>query len=595
MQSTSRRTLALLIAVLIGGPVACARLGLGGTDAAGDEPPAAPRVDVVVEGVEGRLAENVRIHLAIAAEVCDAPQWRVERLLARAPADAERGLRALGHYRPEVTTALERIGDCWQAVVRVDPGPAVEVARVDTRVEGEGRDDPAFSELLGRLPVQVGETLDHARYERAKQAIAGLAAERGYLDGDYLSSRLEVDVARGEAAVVLHYDTGPRYRFGPLEVRQDVLSPRLVDRFIDHEPGADFEASRLAQISRALLDSGYFATADVRPRFDEAEDGAIPIDVGLTARDRHSFEAGVGVTTDTGPRVRFGYENRRINRHGHRARARALFSIVEQELTSDYSIPLADPRAEWLSFQAGLRRKDTDDQRSQAAQLGVRQTKLRGSWLETRSLDFTRDSFTVGRQSGTASLLIPGLSWLRTVADDELRPRRGHRLLFEVSGASDALLSDTSFVRSRAAATWVRGLPWQNGRLIARGELGALWTERFRALPPSQRFFAGGDNSVRGYGFESLAPRDDRGEIVGGRYLATASLEYEHAIRERWAIAGFVDTGGAFDGSFGQGLSTGIGAGIRWQSPVGPVRLDIAHPLDKDDLVRIHLRLGPDL
>jgi translocation and assembly module TamA len=321
------------------------------------------------------------------------------------------------------------------------------------------------------------------------------------------------------------------------------------------------------------------------------------VDVTLTPRKPHQFTASVGASTDTGPRLRLGYENRRLNRRGHRLNGRISASPVQQEITTGYRIPLKDPRSEWLSFEAGVQQEDTDTSDTTGFKLAVRQTKKRrNEWLETRFVEATREKFDVGTQSGVIStLLIPGISWSQAVSEAALKPTWGHRVFFELKGGVDSLLSDTTFARARLSAGWIKGLPW-DGRILVRGEAGALSVDEFDVLPPSQRFFTGGDTSVRGYEFQSLGPEDNAGNVVGGKYLLVGSIEYEHPILNKWSAAVFTDAGNAFsDTHSNQGFKVGIGFGVRWTSPIGPIRLDLAHPVGETPLFRIHFRLGPDI
>jgi translocation and assembly module TamA len=180
------------------------------------------------------------------------------------------------------------------------------------------------------------------------------------------------------------------------------------------------------------------------------------------------------------------------------------------------------------------------------------------------------------------------------VADNRLRPKRGWRASLDVQGAYSALLSDLSFIRIRAEGKWIAS-PGP-GRFLTRTELGATETDDFGRLPAAYRFFAGGDQSVRGYAYESLGPENADGEVIGGRYLATGSLEYEHPVKGNWSAAIFADAGNALNGLTGD-VKTSLGVGVRWQSPVGPLRLDLAFPVrDSDaDLVRLHFSMGPEL
>jgi len=443
--------------------------------------------------------------------------------------------------------------------------------------------------------MKQGEALDHGAYESLKTRLGSLASARGYQEARITRSELRVDPAAGTAVALVTLESGPRYRLGDMRVDVEGLDENLVRRIAEYEAGQPYSADRLHNINQALSDSGYFANVEVRPEVESATDLTVPVTVSAEPRKRHLYTAGVGLDTDTGPRIRLGYENRRINRRGHRLVSRLQASPVESDVSVEYRIPLDRPRSEWLTFYTSASYEDTKTFESTAGRLGVRSTHLRGKWLETRFLDLSREDYKVGNTDRTSTFLTPGLSYQRVETDGSLRPSRGWRLSAEVRGGTEAVLSETNVIRAQVSAGWLRALPW-GGRILTRGQLGALATGDFEALPPSLRFFAGGDNSVRGYQFDSLGPKDSSGEVVGGRYLAVASLEYEHPLFGAWSAAAFVDVGNAFANDSNDGLKTGVGVGLRWQSPVGPMRVDLAHPLDDDDkTIRVHLRLGPDL
>jgi translocation and assembly module TamA len=319
------------------------------------------------------------------------------------------------------------------------------------------------------------------------------------------------------------------------------------------------------------------------------------VHIALTPAPRKQVTYGVGYSTDTGPTLRFGRNNRRWNERGHQFGLSAQLSPVTSEVIASYRLPYGDPRQEWIHFDAGIQSEDTESSKSDSVALGVRRlSRGRLDWIRTDMLALEIEDFDVADQSGRSRLLMPGVNWNRTRADNRVRIKRGSLLQLDVRGAGDALGSDTTFLQTVATARWI--WPFANsGRALVRGQLGATAFEDFDELPASVRFFAGGDNSVRGYGFEELGPVDDEGEVIGGSSLLTASFEYEHPLRERWGIAFFVDTGNAFEGS-DLSLKTGVGLGGRWQSPVGPVRLDLAYPLDDPtNDWRVHITLGPDL
>lgn len=263
-------------------------------------------------------------------------------------------------------------------------------------------------------------------------------------------------------------------------------------------------------------------------------------------------------------------------------------------LTGRYEIPLADPRSERLQLSASLLAESTDTADSLKGQLGAARLGVRRGWREVLSLDYLGEYFDVGEASEFTGLLVPGVRWSRVWADDPIYTGHGLRVGAGLSGAHEALFADLSFLQVRAQVKYVRALG-SRWRAILRGEAGATVTSDFDALPATQRFFAGGDTSLRGFDFRALGPRDATGEVIGGRYLALGSVEIERRIRGPWGVAVFSDFGNAFN-DLSDPLEYSVGAGLRWLSPVGLVRADVAAGVSEDDLpARLHVVIGPDL
>jgi translocation and assembly module TamA len=557
-----------------------------------------PTVSVEVKGVKGAFARNVRAHLSLAAKPCDTAPAYLRALAARAEDEAVQAMRAYGYYQATATVTVERVDDCPRATVVVERGPRVRVGRVDIDIRGAAADDAAFMAALAAPPVRTGQGLNHQRYADTKALIESLALGRGYLEGRFVKNVLRVDPPAARADVTLVYDSGPRFAQGELRITQNPLAvdEALVRRFLDYSEGAPYEADAVTRIYGALSASEYFQSVEVRPLISAPAGHAIPIEIELTPRPQHKYSAGLGASTDEGIRGRGTYVNRRLNARGHRLNAELRASLIEQRLTTAYQVPLAHPADEWLSVQAGLRREDLDTYETIETQLGVSATKRRPwGWMETRFVNLSRQSFDIADDSRTTTLLIPGLRWTKTTADDPLYPSRGYAVDFEIRGAAEQVAADVSFARALLSTHAVHGLPL-GLRLLTRADAGVSWSPDFGEMPPSERFFAGGDTSIRGFQFEDLGPVDDQGEVVGGRYLAVGSVEIEKYLTDTWGVAGFVDAGNAFGGAgSATGVKVGVGLGVRWRSPIGPARVDLAHPLDDDTVVRLHLRIGPDL
>jgi translocation and assembly module TamA len=283
-----------------------------------------------------------------------------------------------------------------------------------------------------------------------------------------------------------------------------------------------------------------------------------------------------------------------LNRRGHRAEAEIQASQILQSFQTSYFIPGPYPRTDVLSFNVGYQREDTDTSLSETGLIGAQRTQSRGGWREALSLTYQREDFEVGLDSGISNLLVPGASWERVKADDRIFTTNGYRLRLGIQGAEGSLLSDSSFLQGNVQAKAIRTLGERN-RIIGRAEFGYTQTDELRELPPRFRFFAGGDQSVRGFGYREVGPEDEEGNVIGGESLMVASLEYELRFLEKWGAAVFYDTGSASE-SFGGVLSRGAGLGLRWRSPIGPIRADVAWALSEEGRpIRFHLNIGPDL
>ena len=551
--------------------------------------------EVRIQGLSDELLANARAHLRLDDEPCEAPDWRVRRLVKEGRGEIRTALEALGYYESVVNGSLETGEQCWTATFVVDPGEPVLVREMDVQVNFDGESDEGFDALIRNAPLKAGKPFRHDQYEDLKRTLLQRADRRGYADAAFETQRVSVFERQRAADVELRFEAGRRYSFGPVSFEQDTLDEALLRRYVPFRQGEPYDGRALSDLYAALAGSGFFSNVQVEPLTEERGEFEIPIRVSLSASPRQLYTVGAGFSTNTGPRGRAGYTNRRINRRGHQWGASVLLSSVVSELAANYRLPLGDPRSEWLSLETGLRHEDTETSESDAYQASIRRVKERGGgWQESQFIDFLIEDFKVGLQRDTSRLVIPGISWQRTQTENRFRPRRGSRLYAEIRTSADALGSDASFVRVEGSAKWIRGVG-ARGRLILKGELGASVTDRFSALPPSLRFFAGGDSSLRGYEFESLGPTDEMGIVIGGNGKAIASVEYEHDLVGNWSLATFVDSGNAFD-DFDLEPKTGIGVGVRWQSPVGPIRLDLAKPMNNGDRsLRFHLTFGPDL
>ena len=554
---------------------------------------------VEIDGVRGALRDNVLAHLALDDAPCDAPSWRLRRQTRQAEPQIREALEAYGYYNPVITLHSGSDPGCWLTQIAIDPGRPVRLRRVDTAITGEAEHDKAFQRLLKANPLQAGDVLNHATDDKYKKSVSDRARQQGYFAGAFATARIDILAKENAADITLQYESGPRYRFGPVSFQQSVVRPDLVERFVGFKTGAPYDGAEINDFYNALLATGYFATVDLRTMPGIPPDIEVPITVDLTPALRQVYTAGAGYSTDTGPKLRAGYTNRRLNARGHQFDATVSVSRVLSEIGVSYRLPRDDPRVEWLSVDAGFQHEDTTTSLTDTYKTGIKEFHRRsGGWIETRFLDASVERFEIADETNTEFLLIPGISWSHKVPTSSAvtRPEKGHRVSLRLSGTTKLIGSDSEFLQAELQGKWI--LPaWKDARVLLRGEAGATVKDNFQTLPPSVRYFAGGDYSVRGYDYESLGPTDDQGNVIGGSHTLIGSVELDQRVWRNWSVAAFVDTGNAFDSFTNMRLKTGVGAGIRWYSPLGPVRVDIAFPLDRDapDDWRLHITLGPDL
>ena len=547
--------------------------------------------EVGISGLAGKSKDNVPLVLSLEKEKCDAPEWKIRGLYAQADQEIDQGLRALGYYHAVIDKSLAFGKTCWKADFAINPGPQVYVKDINITFTGDAHDDAEFKKLHDKLLKTTGNPLDHSQYEKMKRRIESLALERGYLKGTFTEKKLIIDKQLNQAHIQLVFDAGKRMVFGKVVVEQDILNPEFVAKYISIKSGDFYSSEQLAKTHNDLSKTDYFEMIDIDPDTQKA-DQEVPVTLKLQPKKKHHFTFGAGFDTDIGPLISAAYENRRLNRQGHFLTSELALSPVLSTAAVEYNVPLNNSVSDFFSFGGGLKREDTNSFKTLSAMLSGRlKHALDSGWKQTLSLDLNYEDFLIGSNTTKTLLLVPGGSWFKSVSDNALRPTQGYRAKFDASGSYQNPLSNVSFLQTALSAVWMHPLPW-NSKFIGRTELGATLVDQFDKLPTSYRFYAGGINSIRGYAYKELGPKDNQGNVIGGKFLTILSLEYEKAVFDDWGVSVFVDSGNAFN--LGNVLlKTGAGLGVRWYSPFGPVRIDFAIPLnDSTSSFQVHFAAG---
>lgn len=549
-------------------------------------------LEVKVSPANAELKANIE---AFIGSLGDRDDTALRRFRRAAEEQARQAAQALGYYQAEIDSQV-RPGKDPVLQLDVQPGEPVRLRQVTVRVEGEAAGLKAFKVPKSKA-LAPGEPLNHGLYEDAKKLIQSQALRYGFFDGRFRSQRLDIDPRAGVADIELIYDSGPRYALGRVAFDGDTpFDPDLLARLVPFPPNTPYDADQVAKLSQNLQASGYFEEVRVDAQPEPGAGRLIPVKVRLGAVKPRTLGLGVGFSTDVGPRARANWTRHWINPQGHRLGAESEISTARQSVGTWYEIPLDPPLTDSLRFTSGFQREQLTDVESRRFTLGSQwQSKLPDDWQRVVSLRWEQEiyDFGDGSPNGRSSFLIPGIGYSVTRSDNRLDPNQGYHLQLDVRAAKEGVLSDADMTYASAMAKGLYTLPGGH-RLLGRVQAGGIATTDYGAIPPSLRFFAGGDQSVRGYDYQTLSPEDRQGNKVGGRYMVVGSAEYQYPIAERWRIAAFVDRGNAVN-NLKDKLKTGAGIGVRWVSPVGPIRLDLAKALDDPGGFRIHFSMGPEL
>ncbi|MFA5530049.1 MAG: autotransporter assembly complex family protein [Thiohalomonadaceae bacterium] len=569
-------------------------LALGASPAAAQ---AGTPVVIVITGVSGDIRDDLLDSLSLQRERGHPllTELRIERLHRLASDEIRRGLQPFGYYRATVDSELKQVDGTWRAAYRVALGPPVRVTTVDLRIEGPGAEDDELQRWREEFPLRQGDILLHRVYENARDELLQIARGRGFLEGDLITHQVRVSVERASAEIELVFQSGPRYRFGATTFSEVPLQEDLLQRFPDYHRGDYYDAEQVFRLHRDLTNSDYFDRIEVVPRVDDTADLRVPVEVTVEMRKRDRYSMGIGYGTDTGPRVTVGMQRRWVNEHGHRFGGEVLASEVRTGAAVYYRIPLARPNTDFLSITGGREHEDTNTSVRDTSTLGLSITRvLSNNWVRTAALNYQDETFEVADVVDRSTMLYPNLSFQRVEADDRLFPLRGWRAILEARAASEEVSSTTNLLQGRLAAKGVHAL--LGGRGIVRFDVATSYVTDFDEVPVSLRFFAGGDQSVRGFTYQSLGPENAEGEVVGGQHLLVGSIEYDTYFSERWGAAVFTDVGNAFNSFDDYTLHQGTGAGVRLRLPFGLIRLDLAWAVSEEDKPwRLHLSIGPDL
>ncbi len=568
-----------------------------------------------ISGVE---SSEIRENLLILLSEINPPltEFDADEYQSTLEKQAQKGLHAYAYYNADIdiktrVPSTKDKANKAQLMVYLDVtlNELTYVERVILQTDDSLEELPKrLADVIDNIRKMQGKAVDHGKYESLKSQLNTFALIYGYFDFKFLLNKLIIlpkpDKRGSSATVHWLFNLGQRYRFGRLDFLDDTRGQDLATSVKTFKQREYFDQNKVGEFSLNMSATGYFDNAIARANSERAENYEVPIEVILKPKPKDLFKFGLGVSTDTGPRISIDWSRPWVNLKGHSLGGELYLSNPRKSVGLSYRIPKDNPLIDFINLQVAAKRVNENQTQSDILSAGIqRQWGARDeeSWNKIAFLNLQRESFIQGLlDEQTTRLIMPGFSFNRIRKQGDIFVSWGDRQQITIEGASKDLLSDIDLYKIEASTKWLREFGVH--RWVARADIGAISTNDFERVPSSHRFFAGGDQSIRGFGHNEVSDvreiETDEGvefELTGGKYLSVASVEYAYRFAESWRVAAFFDAGSA-SSEFVQNTATGIGAGVHWLSPIGNVQVYIARgKSDFERAWRLHLIIGPGI
>ncbi len=543
-------------------------------------------IDIKINGIEENLKKNVLIFLSLERykNRDDLELPVIRQLQERAESEISAAIRPFGYYESKVGSSLEKITNTdWQIKISVEPGKQITMGLVTIKVLGEGSELLEFQDIENNISLHQGAALNHTEYELIKNNLQRMAITLGFPEAVLSTSELFVNPDSYTASATIILETGPRYNFGKTTINQDTLEPSLMLRYLRYTENKPYNSNEILLTQFALDDSLYFSTVEVIPQDPDTTTKTIPVSITTTANNRNHYSIGAGYASDTEARGIFSWDNRRINDRGHRLRTEVKAAQLGQSLEMQYVVPLQDPAIDKLSFEFRQSRDSLGDLDTRTTRLKPSVMQLRGRWQRSLFASFSRlQTITAAtnlqaRNNESNTLIIPGASYASVPSNYLGEALYSREFFAELRGSIKSLGAQSNYLQLRIEGEKQFRLS-KNWHYFLRAQIGSSLVSRTTNIPGTERFFAGGDRSVRGFGYNELSPLDTGGANIGGRHMLVGAVEIIRDLPHKLALATFVDVGNAFD-RFGDPLQYSVGLGLRYRTRVVTIGIDIAQPL----------------
>lgn len=563
----------------------------------------ATSLTVEIKGVDSYISDVLNKSLTIKRSIHEhkLSSSRVQNIYSTSESQIIDILQSLGYFNSSVSSTLESINNTWHAKYNINAGKPTLIKEINIVLLGEGRNNKHLNKQFNTLKVKKNDVITTANYEDSKQELLGIAYDFGYLNAKITKSSLEIDRANNIAKIFITLDTDKQYYLSTVRFEGSKHSTKILDRFVSNKKSIKYTQEVINELHSDLENINLFnkIRIDPKPKLDNDNDYNVPLVVRLKDKPLDRFTGSVGYGTDTKTRGSLGWQHTRLKFPGHKFSANASYSGIKKQLATNYVIPGKHPVNDKYFISLSGSEEQVDEKLSRKGELSFAKNKKSHNFNSTFAFDYLVENFKLLQSTELTKkqYLLPSSKFIW------LRPKNEHNNISKRFGLSIRtgldLVSSTNLIQIEVDTKIIFPLT-DKTKLITRGDFGYTISKSFDDVPFSLRYFAGGDKSVRGFAYHSLGPTktDTNGKksVVGGKYLATASLELEQEIKEKISAAVFVDTGNAMN-HWHTNLPVSVGTGLRFATPIGSLRLDIAKQISqiKSKNLRIHLTFGTDL
>lgn len=555
-------------------------------------------LEVNLEGLPRTIDEQVKSHLRIVQAMGEHKlnRTRAYNLHYLTKEQIKSALQGLGYYNSQIDANITENGSKITTDYKIKLGPPVIINKIDFGLVGQANKDSQLKNISPNL--KANDQLNHKQYEDAKKELLSQLIAHGFIEAQFSTSEILVNIDKNTAEIILQLNSGPQYNFGKISFENDDYDHEMLARYLSIHRGDTYSESKVSALRNSLNRSDLFEKVRVKTVSSENEERELDLVITSESKPVNHYTGKIGYYTDTGPSGSLNW-HRRIKPEGHHLNLGMTASYILQDINASYRIPGKYAATDYLEIGSFYRREKFDSRYSNSVNLEVTKSIKRNRTRTNWGLKYHNELFRQENDTKRLShLLIPKVKVTWTDKRNQGYRVFGKQLVFSAQGSHRTLLSSTDFAKFQLSGFWNRALT-EHFSLLLRGNIGTIAAHDFdNKFPLSMRWFTGGARTIRGFRYRSLGHKVINGNRLtnrGGRHLVVASAELERQVWEEFGVAAFFDAGNAVR-HWNESIARSAGVGLRYNTSIGPVRLDLAKPLSDHGKRkwRIHFTFGWD-